>query len=474
MAEEKIVLSDGTWDRVKELLDNVQLVKSSTEGSGEGGEQVLHWIAITDDADDDDLYTGVATIYDAETLSWEDQTGVVKVVSPSDADLTIGQRYLCSAAGSHGVVADPSSSMTDADFGTDSDGNGVYDVWVVASSAEDSGFTAKITGVGYGCGSATLNLFSWVEQLKGTCGAYSDGTRTGTLGCQPSLAINTVGDGSSTAASWTLSFSPAMIGTCDWHLILDGTTSSTLHATATASDIDSALGGHTSTTGTMSGGFTITDTDDFLVHTLVWGGGSTLQPPPNVGAYEPNNVVDFPIPSMVRMFTGGGEKAKLTLAKTATGDSPTDTIHTVYTLTSSSSTQGGTFTITLNGGTPSSDLQYDLSSSDLQTAIGSCTVTGSSLGGGYTITFSDYDDHTLTVNSALIGTLWNEFWAPLTSPTDGTCISRINGVSITKIPLGDPTHWTGGATPVVLTIDPITGCLVVMPTEACEPFVGGS
>lgn len=336
---------------------------------------------------------------------------------------------------------------------------------------------AKITGPGVSCGSSDPNAWAWTEQVPvdSACGTYSDGSRTGTLGCQPTISILTAGDGSSTAMSWSVSFSPAL-RKGDWKLKLDTTTSTTFNESTTASDIDTAFSPNTSTTGSVSAGFTITDVSDFNAHTLTWAGGSTLIPPPSTPAFEMNGVLDFGYPCLVELKKGGGTDGKLTLSKTSTGDSPTDTIHTVFTVTTNSATQDGNIVFTVDGGTPTSNLKPDITSSDLETALGGsgvCTVTGSSMGSTYTITFAGYDDHTLTVSSVLVGTTWYRFLAPLTEPTDGTCISTINGVALTAIPAGDPTHWTGGATPVVLTIDPFSGCLVYMPTEACEPFVGG-
>ena len=353
-------------------------------------------------------------------------------------------------------------------IGPDDDG----DLWFSPITTAGNYRFAKVTSKGT-LNACTNVYYAWTEQIPSTsgCGAWDDGDGSGTLGAQIDLEVASIGDSDSTQASWTITFSGSpSSGT--WELKIDSTTYGPFAYNVTASDIDTATG-NTTTTGSVGAGFTVTWTSDFNPHTASIEDNS-LHPKPKHQAFEINNadILDANIPFYCVMFDGGGTEPSLSVAKTVTGDSPTDTMHTTFTLTMSSSTIDGTFTTTLDGGTPSSALQYNVSDSDLQTAIGSCTVTGT--WPDLTVTMTDYLDHSLVVDgSDLVGTTEFRFQQPLVPATGTGCVSSLNGVPLTEIPFGDPTHWTGGATPWVLCADPFSGCMVRMPTEACESFVGG-
>jgi hypothetical protein len=400
----------------------------------------------------------------SETYRWIGLTGLGGDGFANGTVMILSKRSGWISFGDVRVETTASSGMVWCEcIGPDDDG----DLWFSPITTAGNYRFASVTGKGTSCGN--MIAYAWTSQAPSTdgCGGWTAGDEDGTLGAQIDLEVASVGDSFSTNASWTITFSGSPTsGT--WELKID-THSYTLNYNCSASDIDTATG-NTTTTGSVGGPFTVTYTSDFSPHDASIENNS-LHPTPNHVAFEINNadILNANIPFYCVMFDGGGQEPSLTVAKTVTGDSPTDTMHATFTLTMGSSVIDGTFTATLDGGTPTSAQAYNVADSALASAITGCTVTGT--WPDLTVTMSDYLDHTLIVDgSDLVGTTEFRFQQPLVPASGLTCVNSINGIPLTEIPFGDPTHWTGGATPVVLSIDPFSGCMVRMPTEACEAF----
>jgi hypothetical protein len=294
------------------------------------------------------------------------------------------------------------------------------------------------------------------------CGTWDDETGGGgNLGFQAIVTVTQMANGT-IPMGWTITFPTGAAPTAgSFGLRLD-TNNENFDATMTAAIVDSAFGGLTSTTGNFASGFSVVYSADNNVHTLMYNGSSGLQPIPNMPAYEYNGNLTFTIPSHVQMWPAGGGPAFVAVAKTSTGDG--SSTHTVFTLTENSHTLGGQFTTTLDGGTPSGLLDWQISDTDLATAITGCSCSGS-WPGPITVTMSDYADHTLTVNSSnLISDQFYKFLAPLPQPV--ACISSIGGLVLSTLSGFNP---TSGAVNL-LGVDPVSGCVVIVPTQSCGDF----
>lgn len=328
-----------------------------------------------------------------------------------------------------------------------------------SSSGGDGSFWASVDGPYLTCSDEIPIAYAWQEQIPLTCGTWMDGPRSGTQGCQLQITVLTVGNSSSVHASWFVLFDPPII-LGSWTIPIDGTSGGTFTQATTASDIDTGFG-TTTTTGNILAGFTITYSADFAPHTMT-STTANLVPGPDLMAYEVNQQTNFDTGKIVRLWPGGGAVGSIDVVKTQTGDG--SSIPTKYTMTQDSNVVSGYFTVQLDGGTVSSNLALGISDTDLATAITDCTVAGTDLIAGFTITFSDNDDHTLTVVAVLEDTRTYTFSSPQPDPI--TCINSINGLTLTDLPGYDPSVLC------VLTMNAGTGCLQWSATEQCS-VIGG-
>lgn len=423
-----ITLSDDSWGAVDRLIKGVELGRLTTEGSGEGNGQCLHWINVTEDISTSsgpyalmNVYKGVATIKNAETLEWEDQTGVVKVVGPRNNILYTGRRYLCSAAGSHGdpdIGSNP--GLTDADFPQDEDGNDVFDLWVVCDPPQLYGtsFSPALSCDGAASG------FEWNLAAPDGCGTFDaleDGDE-GKRGAQPSVAVGVIGDGV-TYAVWTLSFPAPAPTSGTINLVMDLSDYGPIAYNATAATIEGILPDCT-VSGSVGGPFTITSTI-FGARTLTVGLFS-LSPKPSNLAFEfcGNDAVTFE--AVCPIYPGDETDPSVVIAQTTATDGATT--HDVWTITVSDAIDGS-FTIFVDGvetvpliWVPSTITNLAAATSGLASPP---TVSGA------TMTFSaDFDPHTVVLGdmSKMIGSRDYWFAAPapfiktVQVPTAWTCV----------------------------------------------------
>lgn len=453
MSNAGVYLTEETWERVRLTIDSLPLSHSSTEGSGEGNGQCLHWISVSGDITPTSgpyahqrQYQGVASLYDSEQHVWVDQTGVVKVVHNTGGILYPG-RYLCTAAGSHGTISSPSTMMTDNDYGTDASGHDVYDVWVVVNPPKILG---QITH--QGIDSTGDICYSWSLLVPGTGGfdTFTTAGAVGGLGGQP--LFTTANPGSGTAAAvYTLNFSTSTSttstptgGTISFTLsgIAYGPFNWNASSTTLASDINTAL----------SPTYTATDTGgSYPINIIAASVGvetspatitNALIPSPAQPLYDINgtavdlSLVPFPGTYNTVVFEGNPVDPSVTISQTQATDGLTTS--DIWTVTPANMAPGSTYTIFVDG-TESSPIDSMATGSAFSSAIGAGpTVTFASP--TYTITYSDLIPHTIALgNMALVGTLrtWLFDYGPVPVPvtvvTGVACVSGIIVVTTSTI-----------------------------------------
>jgi hypothetical protein len=251
--------------------------------------------------------------------------------------------------------------------------------------------------------------WGWQDAERDVCGGY---TISGdlTMGAQPTIAVVQNNSMGTQPFVWSVQFLPQPANYGTWALAIDGDCGSSMQFDVSASDMATAVGNGVTVTFT-SGVWTVTAGDN-AVHALTVC-GQAIEPPAQNYAFEDsfNPIPYYPsgFPAILRPLGGGDGGVDISCTPPVGEYQAAECVITVNEFT-----VAGSFTVTLDDGSPSSAIRWNSSSADFQTALGTDnpTVTGDD-GGPWTLTWTDFDDHSAAVNDdGMYGNLCYSFSAP--------------------------------------------------------------